>query len=72
MSRGLREEIASSLVVATEIVMNEELDASAVEQAMLEVGLALVWMRKLPGGSEAREHLASRLCEELKKRRGQR
>lgn len=68
MSRSLREEISSSLLVAAELVLKEDLGEEDVEQAMLEVGFALVWMRRLPGGREARDSLYDRLREELRKR----
>lgn len=62
----LRDEIVAALATAALLL---EDDARNVEQAMLEASLALVWMRKLPGGLEARDRLEERLRAELERRK---
>lgn len=69
---NVREEVSSCLVLAATLVLKDDLEPKDVEQAMLETCLALVWMRKLPGGAGARDRLEERVREELKRRRERR
>lgn len=62
----LRDEIVSAL--ATAALLLDDDDAN-VEDAMLEASLALVWMRRLPGGFAARDRLKERLRAELERRK---